>query len=762
MSSLSSSAKQQKQHVMESPLLHSIESGDVSSVHQMALTSQALHEHDSEGRTPLLLACLHGQLQIVQLLTSCDPTVLKQNDFDPQRGGSAIHYAAWGGHLDIIDWLLQQGCGLGEVDLVGNTPLLYAVYGGHTDVVKALLSRGRSLHEVNNKGHTAIIQASCGGHQKLVEWLLDHGASLNERDDVGNTALLFAAWGGHLSLVEWLLERGASLDEASDTGHTALLSAANSGKQEVVEWLLDVKHVNLTQRNHNGDSALLLAAFGGHCGLLEWLLKKGCSLDEKNADGLDPLLSACNGGHRDMVELLISLGCKLGFTNESGYTPVILAACGGHQQLVEWLVARGCSLDDRTDDGDSALLLSCYCGHRDLVEWILDHGGSLQERNKTGLTPLISAANGGHPAVVELLLTRGASIDEVDNDGYSAVLLAARRGYLETVFCLAVHGANLEARTKHGLDIVALCGDQQESREWVRFARALTPLHIAALLRNEQHIRRLLHAGASPLSRPLPHHPTPLDIAGTEYTLAKSKPVCKTCLTLLRQASRPWTPSTHALYGPKFRRSVFNGLLLWRRLSESASRPGSAAPSPPSSPNKHAVVLSRSRISSLSSSSLAATSAPQLPELPPEVWLHILSMIDRSVEDMDMILDGGSTSQGEAAANGDDDVLEASSFSSLRSRRQGAQQDASKRSRLAPVSAALSRRLRSGRAAAAEAASVDTPQPMEGLEQHTAAAGTTTATATVVTAAAVADDLDVTMTVMSPSGTHPIMFVSRV
>lgn len=280
------------------------------------------------------------------------------------------------------------------------------------------------------------------------------------------------------------------------------------------------------------------------------------------------------------------------FQNDSGYTPVILAACGGHEDLVAWLVAHGCSLDDRTDDGDSALLLSCYCGHKNLVEWILDHGGRLDERNKAGLTPLISAANGGHPHVVEGLIARGCDINETDNDGYSALLLAARRGYLSTVQTLALYGANLQARNKLSMDAIALAGDMVEVRDWIRYTRNLKPLHIAALLRSQSHIRRLLKEGADPFVRSTCERRLTVKAIAQDTTAPFAKPVCSKILRVLKQAHNPWTPSTHFLFGPRYRECVIRVMVVWRKC-----------------------VLETN-----------------LPELPPEVWLHIISLVGRDIE----------------------------------------------------------------------------------------------------------------------------------
>lgn len=320
--------------------------------------------------------------------------------------------------------------------------------------------------------------------------------------------------------------------------------------------------------------------------MLKWLLKRDISsLEETNVDGLDPLLSACNGGHREMVELLIRLGCNLHYVNSSGYSPLILAACGGHLNLVKWLHQQGCSLNDRTREGDSALLLACYCGHTDLVQWFLKQGLDLSERNNAGLTPLISAANGGHPGVVDLLIEAGASIDEIDNEGYSSFLLAARRGFLKTAQTLAVRGANIDARTKTGLDAIALAFEHEDTREWIRSVRTYQPLHIACALGSVKHVKKLLYEGANPLAL------TKLNSEPTPFDLAKRGPA--SVLEIMYQATRRWTPQTHRLFGPNYRKHAVIAMMVANKLLEEDTG---------------------------------------LPTLPYEIWLHIIAMMSRNVE----------------------------------------------------------------------------------------------------------------------------------
>lgn len=114
--------------------------GDVTFIRRVASRKRnganLLIVHAPDGCTPFLLACKHGHIELAKLFLELGSTI-KDKDADPKRQGNAVHYAAWGGHLDILLWLLEpeQGGTLDDEDVVGNTPLLYAIYGGHRHLV---------------------------------------------------------------------------------------------------------------------------------------------------------------------------------------------------------------------------------------------------------------------------------------------------------------------------------------------------------------------------------------------------------------------------------------------------------------------------------------------------------------------------------------------------------------------------------------------------------------------------------------------------
>ena len=424
---------------------------------------------------------------------------------------------------------------------------------------------------------------------QLVEWLINKGFTLAETDNDGNTALLFAAWGGHRSLMEYLLRYGASLDEKNHNGHSVFLSAANGGRIEIVEWLLE-QGFDIDETNNNGDTALLLAAYGGHLQLVQRLLQLGASLADRNACGFTPLLSAANGGQLEMAEWLLDNGSSLNERDNDGYSSLILAACGGSIELVKFFLEHGASLTERNNNGDSALLLAAYCGHVELVDWLLDHGSKVGERNNTGMGLLVSAANGGHADVVRLVLERqgGQGLEDTDEGGYTPLLLAAQRGHVEVVQFLAAHGANLRARTRrHHNDARALALDCPEMLDYLNYIWDMTPLQIACDARMVDSVHVALLHGADPTRL----QPSPLDICLTQGAYGCSKPPCSETTALVRLASEPWSPRSHALHGPTFQKNIMNVFYLQHML------------------NIHKT---------------------DLPYLPREIWIHIASFFQRS------------------------------------------------------------------------------------------------------------------------------------
>ena len=165
---------------------------------------------DKGGWTALLRASQNGQLHVIQYLIGCGAVKEKPRDGKnlPVTAilNSAIHFAAWGGHLDVLCYLIEQG-----VD--ENTK--------------------------NNKGWYPIMQAACQGHLHIVSFLVELGADKDSITENGWYPLTVAASRGFLSIVQFLTQHGVDKDVTGPDGWTSLMAAASRGHEDVVMHLLD-------------------------------------------------------------------------------------------------------------------------------------------------------------------------------------------------------------------------------------------------------------------------------------------------------------------------------------------------------------------------------------------------------------------------------------------------------------------------------------------------------------------------------------------
>jgi uncharacterized protein len=98
------------------------------------------------------------------------------------HGTTPLYLAAVQGETEIVLYLLEQGAdpNLESKDESEGTPLCAAAAWGRTDIVKVLLDRGANPNQVERKdeggGMTALKWARHNHHQATAELLVEHGA----------------------------------------------------------------------------------------------------------------------------------------------------------------------------------------------------------------------------------------------------------------------------------------------------------------------------------------------------------------------------------------------------------------------------------------------------------------------------------------------------------------------------------------------------------------------------------------------------------
>ncbi|MDW8343883.1 MAG: ankyrin repeat domain-containing protein [Verrucomicrobiae bacterium] len=113
---------------------------------------QAVQEMLADG-PPLHMAAKTGDVSRVRELLSERPrSVNALGNYD----NTPLHYAAFGGHREIVELLLAKGALVNAINRAGQTPLFLAVLGRNRDAAKVLLARGASTSVRDRTGQSPL------------------------------------------------------------------------------------------------------------------------------------------------------------------------------------------------------------------------------------------------------------------------------------------------------------------------------------------------------------------------------------------------------------------------------------------------------------------------------------------------------------------------------------------------------------------------------------------------------------------------------
>src|SRR6266702_2234908 len=169
------------------------------------------HRNEVGGRE-IRYAAWKGDLARVQVLLKENPGLISSDD---KTGETTLHWAANGGHKDVVDLLLADGARPDARDDSGYTPLHTAAYNGRTDVADLLLSNKAHIEARDSSGFTPLTCAASNGNREVAVLLLAHGANVNARSNRGSTPLHWATAKDHEDVAELLRQHGGlDLEEA--------------------------------------------------------------------------------------------------------------------------------------------------------------------------------------------------------------------------------------------------------------------------------------------------------------------------------------------------------------------------------------------------------------------------------------------------------------------------------------------------------------------------------------------------------------------
>uniref|UniRef100_A0A3Q1HL91 RHD domain-containing protein n=1 Tax=Anabas testudineus TaxID=64144 RepID=A0A3Q1HL91_ANATE len=290
-----------------SALLQYCSTGDVRVL--LAIQRHLCGVQDSNGDTPLHLAIIHQQTDVMQQLIH---TLLSS----------------------------QQQNILNTANHLRQTPLHLAVITRQVKAVEMLLSAGADPSLLDKDGRTPLHLAALAGDNSMLRYLLAHlnechGHLINSPDYHGLNPLHLAVRRDGERTLRLLVEGGANVDAAEQkSGNTALHLAVRESLFKVACTLITELKADVNAVTFGGNTPLHLAASLGSPSLCSMLIAAGA---DKNVENDEPLFSSSSSDEeqdgdeptRDEVRETVATGSQPlnPRKRRAGHTPLDLAKC---------------------------------------------------------------------------------------------------------------------------------------------------------------------------------------------------------------------------------------------------------------------------------------------------------------------------------------------------------------------------------------------------------------------------------------------------
>jgi len=446
---------------------------------------------NNNGVLPIHLAAQKHSLQIVQRLVSSGADI---NATDSLTGGNALHWAADGGNLEIINYLLAQGLNPNEDSIDQWKPVDKAVARGHLDALKLLLEKGATFPILNNPDDYFFIVAIGSGNTELVSYLVDKGFDPNFRTRPGDLAINQPVFRNDSAMLKLLIQKGAKINGVFDRYNFAPLHvAAFRGYTELAKILLDNgAEIDIAKPN-DGSSPLQFAIEMKKNDFAKFLINKGANLNFTDMNGVTPLNAAIIWDNNEIAYYLIERGVD--FTGKkcisiqnctNTVNPPLINAAISNAEMIAYLLGKGVDINIQNRDGDTALIYSVYGDSLAPMQVLLQRKANLNIQNNRGQTALMLACQNMNIAKANLLINAGSDISKQDKTGQNALHIAAIKGNPELVRLLISKGINLNARDKNKLTPLdyAMRYAQTDVMEMLRSKNAKSRFRQAAQAQN--------------------------------------------------------------------------------------------------------------------------------------------------------------------------------------------------------------------------------------------------------------------------------------
>ncbi|GLB05413.1 hypothetical protein AtubIFM57258_000697 [Aspergillus tubingensis] len=261
----------------------------------------------STTRTPLFLICCFGFVEMLENNNIVEDRDVNQTNKD---GSSGLYLAARGGHIMVVQKLLDLGANIDAPGFQYENALRAACFWGLTEIAalasdnnaELLLDAGVKLttqQQFDDAIQTAAFKGNIPNFQRLIA------------GDVGDFApeirpdpLQIALAGGKMRRAKLLLQSCTDINEEKGFFSNAPAAAIASGKLSIVQLVLDAG-ANIKLRGRYG-FPLRAAVIINNFEITKCLLEKGTDPNEEDHELGDALQAAASRGNIEIMSLFLA------------------------------------------------------------------------------------------------------------------------------------------------------------------------------------------------------------------------------------------------------------------------------------------------------------------------------------------------------------------------------------------------------------------------------------------------------------------------
>jgi len=219
-------------------------SGKVDVFHAAVASGADIRAPDVYGRIPLHYACMHGRVDMINLLASAAPDTVNAPDTD------------------------------------NFTPLIHGIVHAQAGTVQAMLQLGATVNPTGTNDHIPLCLACQYGSVAIVDQLLQYKPKMLPDAEGLFPQHLVARFGGDQQILALLKNYGVDMDQADKLySWTPIFHAASEGHLHCLERLLQF-HVKAGAIDEKGLSAMYYAAWEGHLDCMQLLAQAGARREE--------------------------------------------------------------------------------------------------------------------------------------------------------------------------------------------------------------------------------------------------------------------------------------------------------------------------------------------------------------------------------------------------------------------------------------------------------------------------------------------------